>query len=385
MTRFILSFLALVVVSLVFTVSASAAFSAPTGLHVTGTTTTSVTLDWNDYTGFPAGSTVTYSVRLRTSPTGTVLKSISTTASQGTFTGLTASTTYYAQVRAVTGNKGTLWSDPLAVTTASPTPPPDPSEPAPIAGQGYTKVFGDEFDGTSLDQTKWKPVWHEADPGSQNYQVANGLLSLTSRRSEGYRNVELASVHLSSGTPMRSWTYGYFEAKAKWPRGRGNWSSFWLNNLEHQVKWQSPFACPNLWSEIDIYENIWESPHTQWTTLHRNTNGRCGIPDSTRPATTWMRCDTDTTPCDLTADFHTYGVLWEPDRVRWYRDGVLVQSKRFHSTVADVATFDSTNQPMYLLLKLYACDWSGRCPDSTTPDVMTEQFDSVNVWQKANP
>jgi beta-glucanase (GH16 family) len=276
----------------------------------------------------------------------------------------------------------TFWA-PQSEPTPTLTPTPTPTgEPAPIAGQGYTKVFGDEFDGTSLDLTKWKPAWYFADPGPQNYQVANGLLSLTSRRSEGYRKVELNSVHLDSGTPMRSWTYGYFEARAKWPRGRGNWSAFWLNNLEHQVKYQAPFACPKLWSEINIYENIWESPHTQWTTLHRNTNNRCGVPDETRPAITWMRCDTDATPCDLTADFHTYAVLWEPTRIRWYRDGALIQSRRFHSTVADVLPFDSTDQPMFLNLWLHACDWSGRCPDASTPDVMTHQFDWVRVWQK---
>jgi beta-glucanase (GH16 family) len=264
----------------------------------------------------------------------------------------------------------------------APTTTPTSGEPAPIAGQGYRLVFDDEFEGSALDQTKWKPAWYLADPGAQNYSVSNGILHLTSRRSEGYRSVELNSVHLPSGTPMHAWTYGYFEARAKWPVGKGNWSAFWLNDLGHQINWQPPYDCPNLWSELDIYENIWESPQTQWTTLHRNTNGRCGVPDETRPATTWMRCDTATVPCDLTDGFHTYAALWEPGRVRWYRDGQLIQSTRYHFTVADVPTFDSANQPMFLNLWLHSCDWSSRCTDSTTPDVLDHQFDYVRVWQK---
>jgi hypothetical protein len=47
-----------------------------------------------------------------------------------------------------------------------------------------------------------------------------------------------------------------------------------------------------------------------------------------------------------------------------------------------VLPFDSTDQPMFLNLWLHACDWSGRCPDASTPDVMTHQFDWVRVWQK---
>jgi beta-glucanase (GH16 family) len=259
---------------------------------------------------------------------------------------------------------------------------PPPEEPVPIAGQGYREVWDDEFDGTALDLTKWKPAWYLRDPGSRNYAVSNGILHLTSRRSEGYRNVELNSVDLASGTPMHYWKGGYFEARAKWPQGRGNWSAFWLNSLAHQIDYQPPYACPLLWSEIDIYENIWVNPQTQWTSLHRNVNGRCGVPDKTRPATTWMRCDTDATSCDLTVGFHTYGVLWEPDRVRWYRDGQLVHSTRYHFTVADVSAFHSTWQDMFLSLWLHSCDWSNRCTDATTPDVIDHQFDWVRVWQK---
>jgi hypothetical protein len=47
-----------------------------------------------------------------------------------------------------------------------------------------------------------------------------------------------------------------------------------------------------------------------------------------------------------------------------------------------VLPFGSTDQPMFLTLWLHACDWSGRCPDASTPDVMTHQFDWVRVWQK---
>jgi beta-glucanase (GH16 family) len=272
--------------------------------------------------------------------------------------------------------------------------------PGPIAGRGYHLVFEDDFTGTSFDPTKWSRPWFDRSNfgGPENYTVSNGLLHLTSRRSEGYKKAELTTVDLSGdGTPMRSWTYGYFEARSKWAVGHGNWSGFWLNNLEHQIYYQrSEWPCwrtpPLLWSEIDIYETNWQHPETQWTTVHRNVNRRCNIQDERRPGDghRWMVCeDDDGSLCNLTADFHVYGMLWTPDRVKWYRDGELICSERYNDTpknCADVATFDSTNQPMYLNLWLHPCDWAETpiCPDASTPDVMDHQFDWVRVWQKEN-
>lgn len=250
------------------------------------------------------------------------------------------------------------------------------------------KVFEDEFSGTAIDPTKWAIPWYGTAPPADSYQVSNGTLKLTSRRSQGYKNVELNSIKLDGAgnitSPSNRWTYGYFQARSKLPATNVGWSAYWLNNLEHQQKSTSPFACPKLWSEIDIYETIGLDKHTQYTTLHRNTNSRCGVPDEERPSPKWMRCDTDTTPCDLTTAFHTWAVKWTPDRVTWYRDGAVVKSTRYHFTVADVPTFDSTNQPMFLNLWLHACEWGAtpRCPDSATPDVITHEFDSVEVWQK---
>jgi hypothetical protein len=44
-------------------------------------------------------------------------------------------------------------------------------------------------------------------------------------------------------------------------------------------------------------------------------------------------------------------------------------------------TYDSTNQPMYLLLQMWTGGWTGD-PNSTTPDLLETQVDYVDVWQK---
>jgi hypothetical protein len=45
------------------------------------------------------------------------------------------------------------------------------------------------------------------------------------------------------------------------------------------------------------------------------------------------------------------------------------------------AVYDSTNQPMFLLLQMWVGGWSGD-PDVSTPNVLETQVDYVSVWQK---
>jgi beta-glucanase (GH16 family) len=256
------------------------------------------------------------------------------------------------------------------------------TEPAPIAGQGYRLTWSDQFD--TLDNSKWEQCWYEPDPGPHNIFVSNGLLHLRMRRVDGYMKASVCSIDLSDNVPYNVFRQGYLEARSRVPVGKGAWSAFWLSSEYHARNWEWPHTCPPYWAEIDIYEMLSNEPHTQYTTLHRNTNGRCGVPDETRPppATRWMRCDTDRTPCSLQTEFHVYAVKWTPDRVTWFRDGQVVQSTRYHSTIADVSSFDSTDQPSFIVLYTWPCGSGDNCPDSTSPDVLDHQFDWVRVWTR---
>jgi hypothetical protein len=57
------------------------------------------------------------------------------------------------------------------------------NEPAPIAGQGYSKVFADEFDGTALDANVWnqKEFW-EDEPRAGAVVVSNGTVKINNAR-----------------------------------------------------------------------------------------------------------------------------------------------------------------------------------------------------------
>ncbi len=245
--------------------------------------------------------------------------------------------------------------------------------PAPVAGQGYQEVFRDDFD--TLETTAWgEGLWY--DPGSppNSIFVQDGALNLVSRRSQGYPDITVSSEGGSNPVTFRQ---GYFEARMKWTKGNGAWPAFWLSSYRHATNpdWPSsnPYCLVNslpaalCWnSELDVFEGQGSEPNVFYGTLHRNTNGLYGVPDSTN-VDAWQPVGVD-----LTAGFHTYGALWTATEVRWYLDGV---------ELLRTPAFESTDQPMFLILDMWIGGWTS-VPDASTPDELKTQIDYVTVWQK---
>ena len=75
---------------------------------------------------------------------------------------------------------------------------------------------------------------------------------------------------------------------------------------------------------------------------------------------------------DLTADFHVYGMMWTASTISWYLDGKLIHS---------APVYDSTNQPMFVLLQMWIGGWTGGTT-TATPDELKTEVDWVRVWQK---
>jgi hypothetical protein len=131
--------------------SAAGGLAAPTGLTVTGTTGTSVSLSW-----LPSAVAVTYHVSQATASGGTYMAAnvSGLTASSATVTGLNPATTYYFQVVAVS-NLGT--SAPATVSATTNTGSGSVGAPGNLAVAATT--------GTTATLT-WTPVL-----GATSYQV----------------------------------------------------------------------------------------------------------------------------------------------------------------------------------------------------------------------
>ena len=101
--------------------------------------------------------------------------------------------------------------------------------PSPIAGTNYQLAWDDEFNGTSIDASKWnevgpwyKPVaskWPNFSYLTSNVSEANGVATITAQKSGN----NWTGGILSTDTTER-FQYGFVEVRAKLPAvGAGFW------------------------------------------------------------------------------------------------------------------------------------------------------------------
>jgi beta-glucanase (GH16 family) len=304
-----------------------------------------------------------------------------TTSTSLVLDGLTCATSYSFSVvaRDAAGNK----SSPTTVSgsTAACAPPSD-TAPGPIAGQGYHQVFRDDFN--TLDRSVWDDhIWYDepANPawGSGFQQVdSNGILHLRSSRSMiGDTGLPYPYNTITTQTSGLTFTQGYFEARMKWTGGDGAWPGFWLFSYRHAtndaypkinpfcaLNGLAPALCAS--AELDAFEGQGSEPQSFYGTIHSNSCGCYGLPDQQNDN------NLDDAGVDLTQDFHTYGMLWTATEIKWYLDGRLMHT---------APVYDTTDQPMFLLLQMWSGGWT-KDPDSSTPDTLETQVDYVQVWQQ---
>ena len=140
-----------------------------------------------------------------------------------------------------------------------------------------------------------------------------------------------------------SFKYGKIEARIKVPAGSGAFPAFWM--LGQDID-QNPWPGTG---EIDIMEASGGNPNVLWMTAHSPTSAcapYCGGLDHAQKPD----LNTITHTSSLSNDFHTYGIEWEPDYIRWTFDGVKkVEVRKSDVSCANCWQF---NKEMFLILNV---------------------------------
>jgi len=243
--------------------------------------------------------------------------------------------------------------------------------PAPAHGQcaeipDCALVWADEFDGTSVDPSKWSfqlgdgsdegiPGWGNNELQyytEDNATVAGGLLTITAREESTVPGFDYTSSRLRS-LAKGDWTFGRMEMRAKMPIGQGLWPAFWMLSSDPSIygTWAAS-------GEIDIVEYIGNEPDRIFGTIHY------GAPF---PGNVFSSIDTFLPSGTFNDDFHVFAVEWEYGEIRWYLDGALyaTQDSWFSSGGPFPAPFDVD---FHLLLNLAVGGNLPGPPDATTTD-----------------
>ncbi len=242
---------------------------------------------------------------------------------------------------------------------------------SPIFSQCYQLVWADEFNGSSLDLTKWTPILGQSYNGelqyytdrTDNIKVLNGTLRIIAK-AENYGGKAYTSGRMQTQN-LGDWLYGRMEARIKIPITQGSWPAFWMLPTDNIY---------GIWpksGEIDIMETVGREPLKNFATIHTSTDGMVHSYTSAYTLSSGTFAD----------DFHVFSMEWEPNVTRFYVDGNLYATK----TPATVAPYPWVfDKRFYFLLNLaIGGDWAG-APDGTSTFPQTMEVDYVRVYQKLN-
>lgn len=212
----------------------------------------------------------------------------------------------------------------------------------------YNMEFSDDF--TTFDDAAWYKLptipWQSgqmlgripARYARNNVEVADGQLTVRMRQVNPAQtnpdadDFDPAST-MDQPTPYGGYTsgcvisqdyfqYGYFEIRAKIMKSAGS-SAFWLAfpiTTEPQT-------------EIDVFEmgGKGHTPNPNGDGTYLSSNNRYNmnyhlfegplVSEGYNRDVCWVA------PFDFADDYHTYGLDWQPDFIRWYVDGVLIHVK----------------------------------------------------------
>jgi beta-glucanase (GH16 family) len=208
-----------------------------------------------------------------------------------------------------------------------------------ITSNQEQQVYADaSFQGTSDHALGYDP-----------FSISNGVLNITAQNMGSDSQYAFGQPYSSGmlntkGIFMQK--YGYFEMKAVLPTALGTWPAFWLS--------QDPYK-PGV--EADVLEHLAMYPNVNYA----RSNDGGSVTGSVNYAVP-----------SLTGS-HTYGMLWTPTTTTFYIDRLAVMQ---------VATPQSWDQPMYMILNLAMGGWGGPVDNSALPAQMN--VDYVRVYGLAD-
>jgi len=256
--------------------------------------------------------------------------------------------------------------------------------------QKWVQVWGDEFEGSDLDYTKWEKEENNYGGGNLERQayrtdskycvVEDGLLNINV-----YRDAHTTSdgkTQPYSSARIRSqkrgeWRFGRFEIRAKMPQGEGIWPAVWMLPTE------SKYGGWAAGGEIDIIESRGSAVHETTGALH------FGGP---WPRNTYLAHAYRFPKKNAAEDFHIYTLEWNRDEIKWFVDGELCKKRTKDEWFSEAAQQNPSapfNQPFHLIMNV-AVD--GRFFEKTTQQAdklppnafpQTLQVDYVRVYQWA--
>lgn len=254
---------------------------------------------------------------------------------------------------------------------SSPTETPDDT----TGLDGYTLIWNDEFDGTSIDLSKWEHEVNATGGGNNELQyytarpensfVKDGELHIVAQQGEYTSEGE---TRYYTSARMRTankgdWTYARIDVRAKIPFGQGTWPAIWMLSTDWQYGgWPAS-------GEIDIMEHVNSGSQIHGSVHTEAYNHRIGTQKTAQ-----------INAADADKNFHVYSVEWTENEIIVLLDNVE------YFTFSNDGKGDYTTWPFdkrfHLIMNVaIGGDWPG---NPTTETIFPKEMivDYVRVYKK---
>lgn len=227
----------------------------------------------------------------------------------------------------------------------------DPGSGTRIQVSNWNLLWEDNFD--HFDSNRWEKATHTFKNNDSQFTCENVTFQ------NGTMKLHLTSVPTDerqySGAEYRtkkSYLYGKFVVRMKFPPGSGIVSSFFTYRDPPRPRW----------NEIDIEVLGRDTSKVQFT----HWWGRA--PN--------FKAQTFEVGFNVDEQFHEYTFEWLPDSITWYIDGIEKYT----------VTENIPNLPQQIMMNIWICttsEWAGEFDSSTLPAYA--EYDYVKFYQKDEP
>ena len=231
-------------------------------------------------------------------------------------------------------------------------------------------LWHDEFDGETIDTSKWtfeigtgaggwgNNEWEYYTSRKENAYIKDGVLHIRAQK-EDYEGQKYTSARMITKDKF-AFTYGTVEARIALPTGKGIWPAFWMlgQNID-EVSWP---AC----GEIDIIEAV-NTENKIYGTNHWANGAEYATYGNNTGDYRNQKFELDIT------QFHTYKFTWDEKYIRMFVDDFMYHEILIENNEGDTEEF---HKPFFFLLNVaVAGNWPGfEVDDSQFPNEMLVDY-----------
>ena len=235
-------------------------------------------------------------------------------------------------------------------------------------------LWHDEFDGETIDTSKWtfeigtgasgwgNNEWEYYTNRKENAYVQDGILHIRANK-EDFEGSKYTSARMITKDKF-SFTYGTVEARIALPVGKGIWPAFWLlgQNID-AVSWP---AC----GEIDIIETV-NSENIVYGTNHWANGTEYATYGNNTGNYRNQKFELDVT------QFHNYKFTWDEKYIRMFVDDFMYHEILIENNEGDTEEF---HKPFFFILNVaVAGNWPGfEVDDTQFPNEMLVDYIRVS-------